>query len=98
MNLAINDAYLFMGTNAGAGIYNDITKATQNVLIVSPYVSEEHIDILLRKQAEGVHVTLITSTDFEGNSGSKIIYKKLIAEYPDSSEAEAAQQQLSLLQ
>lgn len=29
---------------------------------------------------------------------AKIIYKKLIAEYPDSSEAESAQQQLSMLQ
>ena len=80
LNLAINDAYLYIGTNAGAGIYNDIAKATQNVLIVSPHVSGEHIDILLKKQAEGVGVTLVTSTDFEGNTGSKTIYKKLITQ------------------
>ena len=80
INLAVSDAYLYMGTNAGAAIYNDITKATQSVLVVSPHVSEEHIDILLKKHAEGVKVTLITSTDFEGNSGSKTIYKKLITQ------------------
>ena len=80
LNLAINDAYLYMGTNAGAAIYNDIAKATHNVLILSPHVSEEHIDILLKKHAEGVHVTLVTSTDFEGNTGSKTIYRKLITQ------------------
>jgi phosphatidylserine/phosphatidylglycerophosphate/cardiolipin synthase-like enzyme len=69
-----------MGTNAGAGIYSDIAKATQNVLVVSPYMSEEHIDILLKKHVEGVHVTLVTSTDFEGNTGSKTIYRKLITQ------------------
>ena len=80
LSLTINEAYLYMGTNAGAGIYSDIAKATQNVLVISPYMSEEHIDILLRKHTEGVHVTLITSTDFEGNTGSKTIYKKLITQ------------------
>jgi len=80
LNLAINDAYLYMGTNAGAGIYNDMAKASHNVLVVSPYVSEDHIDLLLKKHTEGVHVTLITSTDFEGNTGSKTIYKKLITQ------------------
>lgn len=80
LSLTIQEAYLYMGTNAGAAIYSDIAKATQNVLVVSPHVSEEHIDILLRKHAEGVHVTLITSTDFEGNTGSKTIYKKLITQ------------------
>ncbi|MGD8940787.1 MAG: phospholipase D-like domain-containing protein [Gammaproteobacteria bacterium] len=80
LNLAINDAYLYMGTNAGAAIYNDIAKASQNVLIVSPHVSGEHIDTLLKKHAEGVRVTLVTSTDFEGNTGSKTIYRKLITQ------------------
>jgi phosphatidylserine/phosphatidylglycerophosphate/cardiolipin synthase-like enzyme len=80
LSLTINEAYLYMGTNAGAGIYSDIAKATQNVLVISPYVSEEHIDIMLKKHAEGVQVTLVTSTDFEGNTGSKTIYKKLITQ------------------
>ncbi|MCG6969106.1 MAG: phospholipase D family protein [Gammaproteobacteria bacterium] len=80
LSLTINEAYLYMGTNAGAGIYSDIAKATQNVLVVSPYMSEEHIDILLKKHVEGVHVTLVTSTDFEGNTGSKTIYRKLITQ------------------
>lgn len=80
ISLSVNDAYLYMGINAGAGIYTDITKATQNIMVVSPHVSEEHIDLLLKKHAEGVNVTLITSTDFEGKRESKKIYQKLITQ------------------
>jgi phosphatidylserine/phosphatidylglycerophosphate/cardiolipin synthase-like enzyme len=80
ISLSVKDVYLYMGMNAGAGIYSDIANATQNVLIVSPHVSEEHVDLLLKKHAEGVSVTLITSTDFEGNRGSKSIYQKLITQ------------------
>lgn len=80
LNLAIGDAYLFMGTNVGTDIYSDISRATQNVLIVSPYVSEEYVDLLLKKQAQGVNVTLVTSTDFERDTGSKTIYQKLITQ------------------
>ena len=80
ISFSVSDVYLYMGTNAGAGIYSEIAKATQNVLIVSPHVSEEHVDLLLKKHTEGVSVTLITSTDFEGNRESKTIYKKLITQ------------------
>jgi phosphatidylserine/phosphatidylglycerophosphate/cardiolipin synthase-like enzyme len=80
ISLSVSDVYLYMGTNAGAGVFSDLAKATQNILIVSPHVSEEHIDLLLKKQSEGVNVTLITSTDFEGNKESKSIYQKLITQ------------------
>jgi len=80
ISLSVNDVYVYMGTNAGAGIYNDIAKATHNILVVSPQVSEEHVDLLLKKHTEGVSVTLITSTDFEGNRESKTIYQKLITQ------------------
>lgn len=86
ISLAISDAHLYIGTNAGASVYNDIARATHNVLIVSPYVSEEHIDLLIKKHAEGVNVMLVTSTDFERNIGSRDIYKKLITQFKSINE------------
>lgn len=80
LNLMINNSSLYMGTNAGAPVYHDIETASSNVLVLSPHVSEDHIDLLLKKHAQGVNVMLITSTDFEGNHTSKDIYKKLITQ------------------
>lgn len=80
LNLNINNCDLSLGINAGTNVYNDILRAQKNVLVVSSHVSEESIDLMLKKHVQGVNVMLITSTDFEGESESKGIYKKLITQ------------------
>lgn len=59
--------------------------------VISNHADHQRTPTALLKQG----MSFEKLTDLET---AKIIYKKLIAEYPDSSEAEAAQQQLSLLQ
>jgi phosphatidylserine/phosphatidylglycerophosphate/cardiolipin synthase-like enzyme len=97
LHLSLTHCNLFLGTNAGNEIYNDILQAQSSVLVVSPSVSEESIDLLLQKHAEGVNVMLITSTDFEGKSDSRGIYKKLITQARDINESKKRYRLLGLV-
>ncbi|MDH5327136.1 MAG: phospholipase D family protein [Gammaproteobacteria bacterium] len=78
LNLPVNNCFLYLGTNAGGNVYNDMLHARQTVLVVTPFVSKENVDLLLSKHRQGVNVMLITSTNFEGKNGAKHIYRKLI--------------------
>lgn len=80
LNLSVNNCLMYLGTNAGGNVYNDMLHAAQTVVVVSPFVSKENIELLLKKHQQGINVMLITSTNFEGNNGAKHIYRKLITQ------------------
>jgi len=76
----ISDGLLTLGTNAGSRLIRDLRQAQSTILVVSPYVSEGYLDLLIERQAEGVHVILLTTTDFEGKNNSLDYYRKLITQ------------------
>jgi phosphatidylserine/phosphatidylglycerophosphate/cardiolipin synthase-like enzyme len=76
-----------LGTNAGNALHEDLLQAQQSIVVVSPHVSEESVELLLRKHHDGVNVMLITSTDIERSRESQKIYKKLITQSREINES-----------
>jgi predicted transcriptional regulator len=75
----INSGEIYIGRNSGERILDDIASATESVKIVTPYISETYIDLLLEKAKSGVDVSLIFTDDFVAAPAKRNkIFRKLI--------------------
>lgn len=61
----------YYGRKAGTEVMDRLKSARHTIKIVSPYLSQKLISVLLDKAAQGVDVTLVTSTEIE-NRGLNI--------------------------
>ena len=62
-----SQADVFVGTSAGSPVYHDMREAKRSVRVVSPYVGDHLVELLLGCQERGVSVRAIVSNDF-GNA------------------------------
>lgn len=67
------------GKGVGGKIYDAINKAKHSVFILTPYISQGYIDFLLRKKQDGIHVSLVTTTDAQ--KGMDEIYRKILLQH-----------------
>lgn len=58
-----SQADVFVGTSAGSPIYHDIREARHSVRVISPYLGDHLVELLLACHARGVAVTAIVSND-----------------------------------
>lgn len=58
-----SQADVFVGTSAGSPVYHDIREARRSVRVISPYLGDHLVEVLLRCQERGVAVTAIVSND-----------------------------------
>ncbi len=69
----------FIGKGSGNKIEKDLENAKKEIIIVSPYISEEKIDLLLNKKNKGINVQLAFSSlndDKRSSTLEKLINKK----------------------
>lgn len=77
--------YAYYGRRAGDELENRIENARQSIKIVSPYLSQALIDLLLIKADQGVDVTLVTSSEIEKQGLN--IYRNFIKQNRTTDEA-----------
>ncbi|MDR2767029.1 MAG: phospholipase D-like domain-containing protein [Treponema sp.] len=78
----IENATLYIGTNAGKIISDEINDAKQSIWIVSPYFYERQIDQLLKKYDENIDVRVISTdaNNFRKTSQSGYLKKIILQE------------------
>ena len=69
---------VYMGTQAGKEIYERIKNANKSIRIITPYLSDDYIELLKEKELQGIKVYLIVSTDLSSKSKRKGSFKRLI--------------------
>jgi phosphatidylserine/phosphatidylglycerophosphate/cardiolipin synthase-like enzyme len=69
MQAAVKEAFIHIGTGAGQELLEGISRAKQEVIVVSPYLTAEQLQMLIGLHAKGVHVQLITTIS-GGNIGN----------------------------
>lgn len=74
-----NLAFAF-GKGVGSEIYDAMNKASHSVFVLSPYISQGYVDFLLRKQQEGLQVSLMTTTEAQKGKMDEI-YRKVILQH-----------------
>lgn len=62
-----SQADVFVGTSAGSPVYHDIREAKRSVRVVSPYLGDHLVELLLDCQDRGVSVRAVVSNDL-GNA------------------------------
>ncbi len=78
-NTVINSGEIYIGRNAGEPILKDISTAQSSIKIITPYISSEFIDLLIKRSQEGIEVSLILSDDFVSSDTKRYeIFKNLI--------------------
>lgn len=70
----------FFGKGVGSKIYDAINNANHSVFVLTPYISQGYIDFLLRKKQQGIHVSLVTTTDAQKGKMYEI-YKKVVLQH-----------------
>jgi len=83
----LESANLYIGKNAGKQILQSINVAKSSIKIISPYISDSYIDLLIQKHSIGVDVSLITSTDIVKANSQNKVYKKIIMQTRHTNEA-----------
>jgi phosphatidylserine/phosphatidylglycerophosphate/cardiolipin synthase-like enzyme len=63
----------FLGQNAGTELLQDLQRARRSIVVVSPYASVKLLEQLGERQAAGVHVTLVTTTDAGRGVGPALV-------------------------
>jgi phosphatidylserine/phosphatidylglycerophosphate/cardiolipin synthase-like enzyme len=63
----------YLGQNAGTELLQDLQRARRSIVVVSPYTSPEFLERLSERQAAGVHVTLVTTTEAGRNVGPALV-------------------------
>lgn len=63
----------FLGQNAGTELLQDLQRARRSIVVVSPYASAKLLERLSERQAAGVHVTLVTTTDVGRGMGPALV-------------------------
>jgi hypothetical protein len=58
-----SQADVFVGSGAGSPIYHDIAEAKRSVRVISPYVGDHLVKVLLGCQERGLDVRAIVSND-----------------------------------
>lgn len=56
-------AHVYVGPRAGGPIKTSLENAAKTIDVLVPYLTRNMLEILLRKQREGVNVNLVTSTE-----------------------------------
>ena len=59
----IQGAHIYIGPGAGRPIKDALDNAKKSIDIITPYMTLDYLNYLLRRKAEGVEVNLVTSTD-----------------------------------
>ncbi|MDF9801066.1 phosphatidylserine/phosphatidylglycerophosphate/cardiolipin synthase-like enzyme [Catalinimonas alkaloidigena] len=83
MQAAIKDATIHMGPSVGKQLLEDIRSARQEVTVLSPFLNEEQMHLLLQLHAQNVRITLITTLchNMIGNLQGYDFREKLIKQY-----------------
>ncbi|MCI0636569.1 MAG: phospholipase D family protein, partial [Actinobacteria bacterium] len=58
-----SQAEVFVGTSAGSPVYHDIRDASRSVRVITPYLGEHLVEVLLGCQERGVDVKAVVSDD-----------------------------------
>lgn len=97
LNVHAKEADIYFGTEAGKEIHNDLLYAERSVVVISPYLSEQYVDLLLRKKKEKrLDIILITSSDFEKHKDAEKIYRLLVNQHRHTSEKRRKQRTIGL--
>lgn len=80
MDINARNAHVYIGRDAGQPVLEAMvnTKKDGSIDIISPYLSKEYVSFLLKKQAEGVTINLVTSSDFAKNAARTEISQLLV--------------------
>jgi phosphatidylserine/phosphatidylglycerophosphate/cardiolipin synthase-like enzyme len=60
---ASSPADVYVGTDAGSALYEDILRARRSVRVVSPYLGPQLVDLLVGCEGRGIDVRVITAHD-----------------------------------
>lgn len=77
----ISNADLYIGQNAGNRIEKHISSAKKSIKIISPYIVDKMVQLLIDKKSQGINVELLTSDDnrhFSNPEYSNILRKVII--------------------
>jgi hypothetical protein len=80
-NGKITSSDLYIGQKAGDEIEATIASAKKSIKIISPYIAENNVQLLIDKQKQGVNVALLTSDDsrhFNNPHNSRILRDVII--------------------
>lgn len=83
MQAAIKDATVHMGTSVGKQLLEDIHSARQEVTVLSPFLNEEQMHLLLKLHEQNIRITLITTLchNMIGNLQGYDFREKLIKQH-----------------
>lgn len=72
------NATIYIGPRAGGAIRSALENATNCIDIISPYLTTEYLDFLLKRAREGITVNLVTTTECHPNPQQRQkIFRKL---------------------
>jgi len=63
----------YLGQNAGTELLQDLQRARRSIVVVSPYTTPEFLERLSERQAAGVHITLVTTTEAGRSVGPALV-------------------------
>ncbi|MGL5690826.1 MAG: phospholipase D-like domain-containing protein [Bacteroidales bacterium] len=69
---------LYVGSGAGKMLRQDLISARHSIKIISPYVSINQIELLVKKMEDKVDVRLITSSDIIAFKNSSDLFRQII--------------------
>lgn len=96
-DIVINSGELYIGRKVGDKIHDAILSAEKSIKIVTPYISSEFVDLLIKRAKESVDISLIISDDFVGKDKIRYeIFKKLIVQIRHTNEIKQKRRRIGL--
>ncbi len=86
LNFEIKNAKIAIGSGLGKYIIQKIHSAKKSIVILSPYLTGDYLNILQEKMNEGVSVKIITSSDFAKNNHRREIIEQLVSQVRNTNE------------
>lgn len=72
------NAKIYVGPRAGGPIRSAMENATSSIDIITPYLTPDYLDFLLKRAREGIAVSLVTTTECHPNPQQRrAIFQKL---------------------
>lgn len=68
----------YIGSGAGKMLKQDLISARHSIKIMSPYISLDQIEVLIKKMEDNVDVRLITSSDIIAFKNSSDLFRQII--------------------
>lgn len=76
----LQKTHVFVGPRAGGPIKTSLENATKSIHVLVPYLSRNHVELLLKKQQEGIEVNLVTSTECHQNPSERRAIFQMLTE------------------